>query len=135
MIAPNSDLTSLLAAAIGLVHAPETAASKVVRIGEAHYRLIAEHHEASGWIVVLMQHRAEDSICDEGLKARYGLTNREIQVARLLAERQSNKEIAELLAITVFTAGRHTERVLKKLGVGSRRDVRQKLGESRSSSK
>jgi DNA-binding NarL/FixJ family response regulator len=131
MIAPSADLTNLLAAAIGLVHAPEAAASEVIRIGDARYRLRAEYHEAGGWIVVLMQ-ESEGLICDDVLKTCYGLTAREIQVANLLAERLSNREIADRLDVTVSTAGRHTERVLKKLGVASRRDVRRKLLESRS---
>ena len=127
MIAPNHDLTTLLAAAIGLAHAPEALESESVRIGEARYRLLAEHRDDAGWIVVLMQEPPERVMGDEVLKGCFGLTNREIQVARLLAERQSNREIAELLDVTVYTAGRHTERVLKKLGVVSRRDVRAKL--------
>ena len=79
---------------------------------------------------VVYARRAYDSnvfLRNERLKRCYGLTNREIEVARLLAKRQSNKEIAEQLEVTVYTAGRHTERVMQKLGVGSRRDVRGKL--------
>jgi len=127
MIKENSHLTSLLAAAIGLVHAPSSATFETVQIGSSRFRLIAEQREESGWIVVLMQDADERFMCDERLKVCYGLTNREIQVARLLADRQSNKEIADLLDVTVYTAGRHTERVLRKLGVASRRNVRQKL--------
>ena len=127
MIKPKTDLTSLLSAAIGLVYAPRAESFDTVQIGTSRFRLITEHHKPTGWIVVLMQESAEDVLCDEELKSWYGLTGREIQVARLLAERQSNKEIAELLHVTVYTAGRHTERVLRKLGVASRRDVRGKL--------
>ena len=126
MIRQNTDLTTLLAAAIGLVHAPDDGA-ETVRIGQAQYRLAAEYHEGTGWVVVLMQVQSEDSVCDELLRSCYGLTNREIEVARLLAERQSNREIAERLDFTIYTAGRHTERILRKLGVASRRDVRSKL--------
>jgi DNA-binding CsgD family transcriptional regulator len=124
MIRQNTDLTTLLAAAIGLAHAPPGGSFESVQIGNVRFRLIAEHHEASGWVVVLMQDTAGDFLCDERIRTCYGLTNREIQVARLLAERQSNKEIANVLDVTVYTAGRHTERVLRKLGVASRRDVR-----------
>jgi DNA-binding NarL/FixJ family response regulator len=130
MIAPNQELRTLIGAAIGLVREAESADSEVVEIGEARYRLTATHHESAGWIVLLMQEPADRSICDQMLRECYRLTNREIQVARLLAERRSNKEIADDLDVTVYTAGRHTERVLKKLGVASRRDVRQKLMQS-----
>ena len=127
MIAPNHELAALVAAAIGLVHAADSADAEVVRIGEAQYRLTAEYHDSAGWIVVLMQEPMEQLMCDAVLRGCFRLTNREIQVARLLANRHSNKEIAELLEVTVYTAGRHTERVLKKLGIASRRDVRDKL--------
>ena len=127
MIKHNSDLTRLLSAAIGLVHAPGPEAVNSVQIGGSRFRLATEHHESTGWIVVLMQERGESVLCDERLKSCFGLTRREIQVARLLAERQSNREIADLLDVTIYTAGRHTERVMRKLGVASRRDVRSKL--------
>jgi DNA-binding CsgD family transcriptional regulator len=44
-------------------------------------------------------------------------------VALLLAERRSNTEIAGALGISPHTAKRHTERVLGKLGVSTRRAV------------
>jgi DNA-binding CsgD family transcriptional regulator len=61
------------------------------------------------------------------LRERFGLTPREIEVARLLAERRTNREIAAALGISPHTAERHTERVLAKLGVASRTDVRARL--------
>ena len=127
MIKQNSDITTLLPAAFGLVQPPQSNEFDTLHIGDARFRLIAEHHESKGWILVLMQDNADNFLCNERLKRCYGLTNREIEVARLLAKRQSNKEIAEQLEVTVYTAGRHTERVMQKLGVGSRRDVRGKL--------
>jgi DNA-binding CsgD family transcriptional regulator len=41
--------------------------------------------------------------------ASYGLTRREIEIARLLASRRRTSEIAELLGVSVHTARRHTE--------------------------
>lgn len=52
------------------------------------------------------------------------LTRTEAVVAELLAQRKRNREIAEQLSVTEHTARRHTEHVLKKLGVHSRADVR-----------
>ena len=126
MIKPSSDLSSLLAAAIRLVHTPGRAPSEIIRVGHARFRLITEYHQNAGWLVVMVEVPGTSGVCDDVLKS-FGLTEREMQVARLLLDRHSNKEIAELLDITVFTAGRHTERVLRKLGVASRRDVRAKL--------
>jgi DNA-binding CsgD family transcriptional regulator len=57
------------------------------------------------------------------LTARYQLTRREAEVARLLAVGKSNAEIAEALSISEHTARRHTEQVLLKLGVRSRAAV------------
>jgi DNA-binding NarL/FixJ family response regulator len=54
------------------------------------------------------------------LQSQYGLTEREAQVARLLAEGRSNSVIAEKLRISPHTARHHTQRVLSKLGVHSR---------------
>lgn len=51
------------------------------------------------------------------------LTPRQAEVARLLAERKSNKEIARSLEVSQKTAWRHTEDVLAKLGLSSRRHV------------
>jgi DNA-binding CsgD family transcriptional regulator len=51
------------------------------------------------------------------------LTHRELEVARLLAARRSNYEIAELLHVSRATAKRHTENILLKLGLRSRREL------------
>jgi DNA-binding NarL/FixJ family response regulator len=48
------------------------------------------------------------------------LTRREVEVLGLLAEGMSQTEIAHRLFVTPKTAGTHTERIFKKLGVHSR---------------
>lgn len=57
------------------------------------------------------------------LRDRFGLTRRETEVASLLAEGLSDRTIAACLSIAHATARRHTERVLRKLGVSSRAAV------------
>lgn len=52
-----------------------------------------------------------------------GLTPREAAVARLLAEGLRNRGIAQRLTMSEFTARRHTEQILRKLGVESRAQV------------
>ena len=52
--------------------------------------------------------------------ARFGLTPREADVARLIAAGLSNPEIAATLRISRFTARNHVQRILAKLGVVSR---------------
>lgn len=66
----------------------------------------------------------------DSLRARYGLTVRELQVASLLMHRLSNAEIARMLSISPHTARHHTESVLAKLGVRSRGALRRAIMEA-----
>jgi non-specific serine/threonine protein kinase len=52
-----------------------------------------------------------------------GLTARELEVAQLLARGLRNRQIADALVITDKTAANHVQRVLDKLGVGSRAEI------------
>jgi DNA-binding NarL/FixJ family response regulator len=52
-----------------------------------------------------------------------GLTAREKQVLKLVAEGRSNKEIADALGIGVRTAMTHREHLMRKLGARSRTDL------------
>jgi len=49
-----------------------------------------------------------------------GLTDRELQVLRLIALGRSNREVARELAIAPKTAGNHIQSIYEKAGVGSR---------------
>ncbi|MGE3841370.1 MAG: response regulator [Vicinamibacterales bacterium] len=51
------------------------------------------------------------------------LTDREKQVLKLVAEGRSNKEVAELLAISVKTAMSHREHIMEKLDLHNRTDL------------
>jgi DNA-binding response OmpR family regulator len=66
---------------------------------------------------------APAQLSDEELRGRFGLTARQISVARLLGEGYSNAEIAQQLSVSYFTARNHTEQVLAKLGVATRAAV------------
>ncbi|HYL28502.1 MAG TPA: helix-turn-helix transcriptional regulator [Gemmatimonadales bacterium] len=68
-------------------------------------------------------------LADDALRTTYGLTPREIIVARLLAGGHANAAIATTLGIRPATARRHTEAVLGKLGVSSRAQVAGRLAE------
>ena len=49
-----------------------------------------------------------------------GLTDREVEVLRLIARGRSNREVAGRLFISPKTVGRHVENVYAKIGVSSR---------------
>jgi non-specific serine/threonine protein kinase len=55
--------------------------------------------------------------------ARHGLTAREVEVLRLLAQRRTDREIADELFISPKTAGFHVANILGKLGVANRREA------------
>jgi DNA-binding NarL/FixJ family response regulator len=59
--------------------------------------------------------------------ARYGLTRRELEVAKLLARGKSNAAIAGHLRISAHTARHHTQSILSKLAVHSRGEAAAKL--------
>jgi HD-GYP domain-containing protein (c-di-GMP phosphodiesterase class II)/DNA-binding CsgD family transcriptional regulator len=48
------------------------------------------------------------------------LTDREVEVLRLIARGRSNREVAERLFISAKTVGRHVENTYRKIGVSSR---------------
>jgi DNA-binding CsgD family transcriptional regulator/PAS domain-containing protein len=75
--------------------------------------------------------RPPAALVAERLREQFGLTARETQVATLLADRLTNREIADALRISEHTAERHTERVLHKLGVTSRTKVRERISGGR----
>jgi len=59
---------------------------------------------------------------------RFGLTAREAEVARLLARRATNREIADQLRVSPHTVRHHVESVFAKLGIHSRRALVARLG-------
>ncbi len=52
-----------------------------------------------------------------------GLTERQMEILRLLAAGMTNAEIAGRLVVSVRTVDHHVSAVLQKLGVGSRREA------------
>ncbi|HYH80137.1 MAG TPA: helix-turn-helix transcriptional regulator [Longimicrobium sp.] len=87
---------------------------------------VAQIPSAAAPIAVVVVVETDGAALPDGqeLRRRFGLTEREAEVALLLAERRSNAEIARELAVTRSTVSRHTEKIFRKLGISSRRDVR-----------
>ena len=55
-----------------------------------------------------------------GLKSFAPLSDRELEVLRLVAAGRSNKEIADALVISPHTVARHLQNIYLKIGVPSR---------------
>lgn len=50
----------------------------------------------------------------------HSLTKREVEVLRLLAQGQTNREIAQRLFLSTLTVKTHVQRIISKLGVSDR---------------
>ena len=103
-------------------------ATREVRADGRVYRLRGTL--ASGWmpgneagVLVTAAFELVNPLTDLELRSQYGLSAREIEVARLVANGLSNAEVAEKLGVSYFTARNHVERLLSKLGVGNRSRV------------
>ena len=97
----------------------------------ARYTVRASYASELVWGVpgtVLVAVDAERALpAADALPASLGLTRREADVARLLAQRLSNAEVAAALSVSAHTARHHTERVMHKLGVSTRAEVATRL--------
>ena len=98
------------------------AASQTVGLAGGDYVLRAVHDGAAlgaPGVLVFVERRSALPPAPL-LEARFGLTPREGEVALLLAQGRTDKEVADLLFISPHTARRHAERVLRKAGVSTR---------------
>jgi DNA-binding NarL/FixJ family response regulator len=78
-------------------------------------------------------HAESRNLSDDELRERYGLTPRQVSVARLMAEGCSNAEIATRLSVSYYTARNHAEQVLAKFGVSTRAAIGALLFDNRPS--
>jgi DNA-binding CsgD family transcriptional regulator len=107
-----------------MVREVETAGSRYLVRGE----ILRLDRPGLGPVVIIALERLGSELPPEPeVRTRFGLTRKQASVALLLAQRKSNQEIASELFISPHTARHHTERVLTKLGVHARTDVRQAL--------
>ena len=107
-----------------MVREVETAGSRYIVRGE----ILRLDRPGLGPVVLIALERLGSELPPEPeVRKRFGLTKKQASVALLLAQRKSNQEIASELFISPHTARHHTERVLTKLGVHARADVRQAL--------
>ncbi len=128
------DVAHRMAAALGAVRGRREQVVREIRLPEAAYRVrgsvLPAASGASVPAIVVMLERVDALPTDGVLREHFGLTAKEVRVARLLAEGMTNTELAGALTISPHTARHHTEAVLSKLSVPSRRVVRERLLEA-----
>ncbi|HEX8385019.1 MAG TPA: LuxR C-terminal-related transcriptional regulator [Rubricoccaceae bacterium] len=113
--------------------APLVALERGVRTARGHYTLrptlLPEGLAGPGttFLVAVEPDLAPRPPSADEVRARFGLTRREAEVAVLLAEGLRNGEVAERLFVSPRTVKRHVEGVLGKLDVPNRASVGAKL--------
>ena len=104
-----------------------------VRTGAARYRVWATAHgaprERDPLVLVTLERLTPAPPPPAELRRRFGLTPSEARVALLLARGLSNAALVDALGVSASTARRHTEHVLRKLGVHSRAAVASRVAE------
>lgn len=106
----------------------EEVAARELKLGPRHFRLRASSIEPGLFgtgpvLLVTLDAIPPAPLQDEELRRRFGLTQQEVRIARLLGEGCSNAQIAQRLHISSNTAQNHTWHVLEKLGLHSRAQV------------
>ena len=92
---------------------------------EIAQKLRVSEAAAGSYVAEVLRFMKARSISEEG--RRPWLSPRETQVAHLVVEGRSDREIAELLGISVRTAEDHVYRILTKLGLSRRQQLRSLL--------
>jgi ATP/maltotriose-dependent transcriptional regulator MalT len=103
---------------------------------DAREQLRAAHDMLAAMGIAAFAERARRELVATGetarkrtVETREALTAQEAQVARLAAEGRTNPEIGGVLFISARTVEWHLRKVYPKLGITSRRDLRQALPE------
>ncbi|HEX8393085.1 MAG TPA: LuxR C-terminal-related transcriptional regulator [Longimicrobium sp.] len=125
----RAEAGALAAALVTPARAPEGVAVPecAVRTAAGAYSMRASYAPAAlhggAAVVVALSRAGLRPLPDEVLRARFGLTRRELVIAHRLAAGQGNAEIARALFVSEPTVRTHTQRVLAKLGVSRRGEV------------
>ena len=69
--------------------------------------------------------RQQDLVSQPGVPATYpdGLTHREVEVLRLVAQGKSNSQISQELVVAEGTTRRHVSNIYEKIGVANRAEA------------
>jgi DNA-binding CsgD family transcriptional regulator len=89
------------------------------------FRMGSDKKEGSPpYVVVLIEKIAGKRELDPALvRNRYAVSERELEVCRLICEGLSNKEIAGRLFISEYTVKDHIKHIMAKLGANSRNQI------------
>lgn len=103
-----------------------------VPTAEAHLRLKGSYigldlFGQGSSILVALERPAPEPLSDEALRLRFGLSQKECRVLRLLIEGKTNEEIARALFLSPHTVRHHTMHIFQKLAVHSRTEVAAKV--------
>lgn len=74
-------------------------------------------------VIVTVEATSTRTASDADLRERFGLTTREVEVARLVASGLSNQALAEKLGVSFFTARNHVERLMGKMSAMNRAHI------------
>lgn len=135
---------SLLSVAVGAgrrtrpaVHsARQPTSPPLIELRTAHAEYVArasvcDDGRARGSLILVSLERLTPTVPSaEELRRRFGLTEREAEVALLLSMRRTNQEIAAALGVSTHTARHHTENVMRKIGSTSRAEVAAALSDA-----
>ncbi len=75
------------------------------------------------YILVLIEKIAKESVDLTKIQDKYKLTQRQMQVIKLICDGLTNKEIAEKLFISEYTVKDHLKKIMKKLNINSRNEI------------
>jgi pimeloyl-ACP methyl ester carboxylesterase/DNA-binding CsgD family transcriptional regulator len=84
---------------------------------------VAPYLEDTEAVIETIEQFTREDDAGPGRQASSILTEREVQVLRLVATGRSNREIAEELTISVNTADRHVSNILTKIGASNRAEA------------
>ena len=126
-LAAAADVCSALGLVLSAAEAASEAADLARRRGDPR-RATALARQVTGWVAEVEGARTPALLsADAGQVER--LTAREREIAVLVAQGRSSKDIAAALVLSVRTVDNHLQRIFGKLGISSRAEVAAALGE------
>ncbi len=133
----NQTTAYLISAAINLVFIFVSANLLILKGSKSLFRLNAQGYAAAtaaltapaagetsvSVVPAAADRHLDETSLDDRLRRCHEVTERELEIVRLIAQGRSNKEIASELFISEKTVKTHVYRIFRKLGVGNRTEV------------